>query len=147
MPAQSVGRAWIALCLALALHVIDEALTGFLDVYNPSVRVLRERWPWLPLPVFTFEKWIVSLALVIAMLLALSGFVGRGARWARALGYGFSALMIANALGHALGTIFGRTVGTIAFPRPMPGFYSSPVLFIASVYLLKQLRATRRIRA
>jgi hypothetical protein len=146
MPARSVGRAWIALCLALALHVIDEALTGFLDVYNLSVRALRERWPWLPLPVFTFEMWIVGLAVAIVILLALSGFVRRGARWARALAYVFSALMIANALGHTVGTIFGRTVGSIAFPRPMPGFYSSPVLFIASVYLLKQLRATRRAR-
>jgi hypothetical protein len=35
MPAQSVGRAWVTLCLALALHVTDEALTGFLDVYIP----------------------------------------------------------------------------------------------------------------
>jgi hypothetical protein len=31
------GIAWIALCLAFALHIIDEALTGFLSVYNPTV--------------------------------------------------------------------------------------------------------------
>jgi hypothetical protein len=143
MPAQAVGRAWIALCLALALHVIDEALTGFLDVYIASARALRDRWQWLPLPLFTLDTWIVGLALAIVILLALSGFVRRGARWARALAYLVSALMIANALGHTLGTIFGGTVGSIAFARPMPGFYSSPVLFAASIYLLKQLRATR----
>jgi hypothetical protein len=141
MPAQSVGQAWIALCLALAIHVSDEAATGFLDVYNPSVRALHSRWPWLPLPVFTFGEWITGLTAAIVLLLSLTVFVGRGARWARAFAYLFAALMMANAAGHTLGTVFGRTVGGIEFARPMPGFYSSPVLLIAAVYLLKQLRA------
>ena len=30
-----IRTAWLALVVALALHVADEALTGFLDVYNP----------------------------------------------------------------------------------------------------------------
>ena len=43
-----LGIAWIALCLAFALHVIDEASTGFLSVYNPTVLALRAKlgfWP------------------------------------------------------------------------------------------------------
>ena len=31
------GAPWLALCAAFALHVADEALTGFLRVYNPTV--------------------------------------------------------------------------------------------------------------
>jgi len=31
------GFAWVLLSLALTLHVIDEALTDFLSVYNPAV--------------------------------------------------------------------------------------------------------------
>jgi hypothetical protein len=42
----------VALCAALALHVADEALSGFLSVYNPAVRAIRERVPFLPLPTF-----------------------------------------------------------------------------------------------
>jgi hypothetical protein len=38
-----VRTAWLQLVVALALRVIDEALTGFLEVYNPTVRALRER--------------------------------------------------------------------------------------------------------
>jgi hypothetical protein len=34
--ARKHGFAWIALCLALAVHVIDETLTDFLSVYNPA---------------------------------------------------------------------------------------------------------------
>ena len=36
------GLAWPSLCLALAIHVVDEALTGFLSVYNPAVQSIRE---------------------------------------------------------------------------------------------------------
>ena len=38
---RSLARAWILLCLALALHVFDEATTGFLGVYNPTVLAIR----------------------------------------------------------------------------------------------------------
>jgi hypothetical protein len=107
--------AWIALCLALALHVIDEASTGFLGVYNPSVRALRQRWPWLPLPVFTFGIWLAGLVLAVVLLLYLSVFVLRGAGWIRPLGYVFAFVMLANGLGHIVGTILGRTVGDIRF--------------------------------
>ena len=135
-------RAWVFLCLALGLHVTDEASTGFLSVYNPTVIALRKTWGWVPMPVFSFEVWLVGLILAVAALLGLSVFVLRGARWMRPLAYLFAALMIANGLGHTLGTIFGRTVAEVRFPRPMPGFLSSPFLFLASAYLLFELRRT-----
>lgn len=136
-------RAWVFLCLALALHVTDEATTGFLSVYNPTVIALRKNWAWLPLPVFRFDVWLAGLILAIAALLCLSIFVLRGARWLRPLAYVFAVMMFANRLGHTLGTIFGRTVASVRFPRPMPGFLSSPFLLLGSAYLLSELRRTR----
>jgi len=50
-----------------------------------------------------------------------------------------------NALGHTIATILGQTVSTVQFPRPAPGFYSSPLLLIVSVYALLQLRRTRPV--
>ena len=38
---RSLGIAWVLMWVALAVHVIDEALTGFLLVYNPTVLALR----------------------------------------------------------------------------------------------------------
>jgi hypothetical protein len=35
------GLAWLFLCVAFCAHVADEALTGFLDVYNPTVLAVR----------------------------------------------------------------------------------------------------------
>ncbi len=131
--------AWIALCLALAMHVADEALTGFLSVYNPTVLALRQNRPWLPFPVFTFRVWLAGLVTANVLLLAFSVFLLRGAHWMWPIAYGFAFIMLGNALGHILGTIRGRTIASIRFPRPMPGFYSSPFIILASVFLLCEL--------
>jgi hypothetical protein len=139
LPHAQLFWAWIGLCLALALHVADEASTGFLSVYNPTVLALRKNRPWLPFPVFTFGIWLAGLVAANVLLLCLSVFVLRGAPWMRPLGYLFAVIMLANGVGHILGTIFGRTVASIRFPRPMPGFYSSPFVLLASIYLLCEL--------
>lgn len=142
--AARLGRAWLILCAALALHVLDEALTGFLEVYNPTVLVLRQRWPGFPMPVFEFGEWLGGLIVGIVLLLSLSFAVYAGAGWMRPVAYFLSVLMIFNGLGHTLGTVFGRTVESVRFERPMPGFYSSPFLIAASVYLLWQLWDARQ---
>jgi hypothetical protein len=120
------GRAWLGLAGALALHVTDEALTDFLSVYNPAVRAIQERWPWVPLPTFTFGVWIGGLAVGIVLLFALSPWAFRGTRWIVAVALPFSALMTANGLGHVGSSIY--------FGRFMPGVYSSPVLIAASLF-------------
>ena len=47
---RGLGMAWIGMWLALAVHITDEALTGFLNIYNPTVIALHARfgfWPML----------------------------------------------------------------------------------------------------
>jgi len=142
---RKLGIAWIAIWASLALHVADEAANGFLFIYNPTVTALRERFGFWPMPNFTFETWLTGLAVGILVLAALTPFAFRNANWMRPLFY-FSAIVlcIANAFGHTLGTIFGRTVSTVHFSRPAPGFLSSPVLLLAGIYALVQLRHTRK---
>jgi hypothetical protein len=131
------GRAWIALAAALALHVADEALTDFLSVYNPAVRAIRERVPWLPLPTFSFAVWIAGLAGGVALLFALSPLAFRGARWLAIIALPFSAMMVANGFGHIGSSIY--------FGRWMPGVYSSPALIaVAVVALVCAWRVVRR---
>jgi hypothetical protein len=120
-----LGVAWIMHALALALHVTDEAMTGFLAVYNPTIAAIRPRGWWFP-PTFQSDVWLAALILLVAVLLALSPFFFRNARWVRPIGYFFGVVNVSNALGHMTATIFGRTVAGVHFPRPMPGFYSSP---------------------
>ena len=139
-PDAPLGRVWTALCLALLLHVIDEASTGFLAVYNPTVVALRERLPWLPMPVFRFDVWLGGLLAAVVLLLALRRPLVHGRRWMRTAAAVFAVLMIFNAVGHTAGTIAGRSFGGVVFPRPMPGFWSSPLLAAAAAWTLVRLR-------
>ena len=121
-------NAWICLALAIALHVTDEALTGFLPVYNGMVEAARSKYPWIPLPTFTFPVWLGGLILGNVLLLALTPLVSRGQGWMRAASVILALLMIGNACGHLGASVY--------WGRPAPGVYSSPVLLIAAVALL-----------
>ena len=134
------GRAWLFLCLAFCAHVADEALTGFLSAYNPTVLAIRARARWFSMPTFEFWPWLIALIIGNLILLALTPLAYRNARWLRPFGYFYAAVHLVNGIGHTLGTIFGSPVPEVHFPRPMPGFYSSPLLLAASVYLLFRLR-------
>ena len=135
-----VRRAWLWLVVALALHVIDEALTGFLDVYNPTVRALREGLGWFPMPEFRFDVWAAGLAALVLALALLTPLVARGSRAVRVATVIFAALMVLNGVGHLAGTLAGRTVATVRFERPMPGTWSSPLLIAAAVTYLARAR-------
>ena len=138
------GLAWVLLCLALCVHVADEALTGFLNVYNPTVIAMRARLSWFPMPTFDYREWLVGLIVVNLVLLAFTPFAYRNASGLRPVAYFFAAIMLLNGMGLTLFTVLGQTVPSVRFPRPAPGFYSSPFLLITSIYLFMRLRATRK---
>jgi len=137
------GLAWFLLCLAFCAHVADEALTGFLDIYNPTVIAMRARLGWFPMPTFAYREWLIGLILANVILLALTPWAYRNARALRPLAYFFAGVMFLNGMGHTLFTVLGRTVPSVQFPRPAPGFYSSPFLLVTSAYLFMRLRASR----
>lgn len=139
-----LGLAWIFVWLALALHIADEAANGFLFIYNPTVTALRERFGFWPMPTFTFQEWLTALAVGILLLAALTPFAFRNAAWMRPIIYFCAIVLILNACGHTLATIFGRTASTVHFSRPAPGFISSPILLGAGIYALIQLRKTQK---
>jgi hypothetical protein len=128
--------AWVGSCLALAVHVLEEALTDFLPVYNAAASAIRERLPWLPIPTFSFEIWLGSLIVAVIVLSSLTVFVLRGARWMKPVSYAFGVVMLGNGLVHV--------AGSLEMGRPMPGVYSAPLLLAASVYLLWSVHHRRR---
>jgi len=136
------GLAWVFLCMAFCAHVFDEATTHFLDVYNPTVLAVRAQNPWFPMPTFGFRGWLTGLIVANVVLLLLSPFAFQNARWLRPLAYLHACVHLLNATGHTLATILGQTVSSVRFPRPAPGFYSSPLLFAAAIYMLLRLRLT-----
>src|SRR5207237_2928411 len=113
---RQLGIAWVLLCLSLAVHVTDEALTGFLSVYNPTVIGLRVKLGFWPMPTFGFREWLTGLIVGFLILLALSPLVCRGSRWRPPFFYFISIVMLANGLGHTAGTILGKTFAGIHLP-------------------------------
>ena len=124
-----LARAWLFLVAALAVHVADEALTGFLDFYNPLVLSLRERFWWFPMPTFTFEAWLAGLVFAVVALACATPLIGRGGAGAVVLSWAFALLMFLNGIGHLAGSVY--------FERWLPGATSSPLLLFASVTLAR----------
>ena len=129
------GIAWVLLSVALTLHVIDEALTGFLSVYNPAVQAIRKRFPFVPLPTFTFKVWLAGLCLGILVAFALSFFAFHGSGFTIVVAYPVALLMFANGAGHIVASLWRH--------RLMPGVYSSPFLVVTSAYLFYCAQAMR----
>jgi hypothetical protein len=77
------GIAWLIFALAVAVHVTDEATHDFLSTYNSSVRTIRARLPFMPLPTFSFRVWLALLIAGIFLLLCLSPLAFRGNSWLR----------------------------------------------------------------
>jgi len=66
------GSACFALTATFALHVLDEATTGFLHVYNPTITAMRARWGWFPMPTFEFRQWLIGLSVAVLFCFALT---------------------------------------------------------------------------
>jgi hypothetical protein len=118
---------WFGLVAALSLHVADEALTGFLDFYNPLVRSIRSTIPWFPMPTFTFGVWLTGLAALVVALGVLGPAIGRGAAGTRPVAWLLSGIMFLNGLGHL--------IGSWCFMQWLPGTTTAPLLLVASAWL------------
>jgi hypothetical protein len=122
--------AWLCLVSVLAVHVLDEATTGFLPFYNNAIQSLRESLGFFPAPRFTFSSWLTGLIIAIVVGLVLAWLVARGGRFIRALTTAFAAFMLINALGHLLGSVY--------LGRILPGFWSSFLLLASALWMLRR---------
>ncbi len=129
--------AWLLLVAVLALHVVDEALTGFLGFYNPLVLAIRSRISWFPMPTFTFGIWLGGLAALVLVLAGLGPAVRRGAAGTRAASWVLSAVMFLNGLAHLAGSLY--------FQRWLPGTTTGPLLLSASIVLARRTWKRKRL--
>ncbi len=134
----NLGLAWLLLTIVFAIHVVDEAVNDFLEVYNPAVMNIRDNIPFLPIPTFSFEMWLAGLVLAILILFALLPFALRNSGWIIKFSYFYSIIMIINGIIHI-------TV-SIVLGYLMPGIISSPFLLITSIYLLWMIKRVKSER-
>ena len=130
MAGHAFGVAWVLFAVSFATHFTDEAIHSFLPEYNSRVRMIRNKLPLLPIPTFSFASWLALLIIGFVVLLCLSPLAFHDSPWLH-----LAARPIAIVLG-----IFNaglHLVGSIWYRRRVPGFYSAPLLLIASLYLLR----------
>jgi hypothetical protein len=108
---------------------VDEALTGFLDFYNPLVLSIRSQLPWFPMPTFTFGVWLAGLVALVSVLAFLAPAVRGGAAGTRLASWVLSVIMFMNGLAHLAGSVY--------FERWLPGATSAPLLLAASLLLAR----------
>lgn len=130
------ARAWLYLVAALGVHVLDEALTGFVDFYNPLILQLRERLGFWPVPTFTFGVWLAGLIAAGVMLALLTPAVRRGAAGTGVLSWVFAIIMLGNGFAHLAASVYYR--------QWLPGTTSAPLLLIAATALAKATHTRTR---
>lgn len=134
---RSFGHAWIALGLALAVHVADEAAHDFLALYNPTALAIQERLGGFPFPpTLSFPTWLTGLIVVVAAWLALAPLAYHGRRWLPPLAIILSVVHIANGLGHLMTSLW--------LGRAAPGVWSAPLLVASAVWMLTVVQRVRR---
>ncbi|OGF68224.1 MAG: hypothetical protein A2Y62_20755 [Candidatus Fischerbacteria bacterium RBG_13_37_8] len=127
--------AWFILVTAVALHVIDEAITGFLTLYNQAVRDIKSQLGFFPAPTFSFGMWLGGLITAILIGYCIIPFIARGGRIIRVVTLVIGFIMVINALGHLLGSLYTKTI--------LPGMWSSPILLFAALYVVLQGKARK----
>jgi hypothetical protein len=129
------GHAWIALGLALAIHVADEAVHDFLALYNPTALAIRERLGVPFPPTFSFTTWLSGLAVVVVAWLALAPLAYRGRRWLVPLATVLSVIHIVNGCAHGLTSLW--------LGRAAPGVWSAPLLVASAIWMLTIVQRIR----
>jgi hypothetical protein len=112
-------QAWLLLIGSLAVHVIDEAMTGFLDFYNPLELGIRSQIPWFPMPTFAFGIWFAALAVLVLVPAGLAPVVRRCGTAIWLASWVLGTVMVMNGVGHLAGSVY--------FQRWLPGATSAPL--------------------
>jgi hypothetical protein len=121
------GFAWLCLCLALALHVADEAWHDFPAFFNLQANTVHDIWPALPLFHIAFVPWIISLVVLTLVLLGLTPTAWRNVEWMRIPSRIFAVIMVINGAAH-IGV-------SIRYGFLAPGVLSSPLVIIFAAAL------------
>src|SRR5437762_13825976 len=94
---------------------------------------------------FALGHWHVFVLGADVVLVLMTPCAFRSAGFMRPLAYGFATLMFLKGLGTILISALGQSVGSVCFAGGAPGVDSSPLLMVASLYLLLCLRSSKRL--
>lgn len=120
--------AWLILSLVLGVHVAEEAIDGAFALYNDMADWIGVLFPFVQLPAFRYNIWVINLGGTVLALVALTWFVAKRQGPMRLASYVLSVFAVGNAVLHIL--------MSLAVERILPGTLSAPLVLAAALLLL-----------
>ena len=135
----NVGKTYLALGIAQALHSMEEMLMHLYSFFRTATGSFQELPPVLPRLSMKAEVFAVLNMAVITIILASVPFVESNRRWAVLLAWCWAVVEVLNGLAH-LGV-------AVAFSRYVPGALTAPLLVVAGSTLFVRLCRQRHTQS
>lgn len=119
--------AWFAACVVLAAHVVDEVVHGSYGLYSDVGWLLDAAAPWLDLPPFREEVWLVNISGALAVLFGLTVLVWLRRGPMAVASFALAAFVTANGVLHLL--------GAVALGAMIPGTWTAPLMILTGLFL------------
>ena len=127
--------AWLAGCIAFAVHIGEEIVNGSYGVYADIEVFLGTIFPWFKLPPYRYDVWLINLIGTAAILFALTWlvYVKRGPM--RIASYAFATFLTLNGIGHLYAAL---TMSTY-----FPGAVTAAGLLATGLFLFVSIPASK----
>lgn len=131
-----VGKTYLGLGIAQALHSMEEMYTHLYDFFWTATGLFQRYLPFLPQCKMSAEVFAILNMGFIVIILATVPFVESNRRWAILLAWCWAVIEVLNGLLHM--------IGVVVFSGYVPGALSAPVLFIVGGLLIVRLSLPRK---
>ena len=119
--------AWLFGCLVFAAHIAEEVAYGSFGAYADFDVLMSALVPWLHLPPYRYETWLINLIGACAVLFALTWLVHLKRAPMRIASFVFATFLTLNGTGHLYAAL---TMDTY-----FPGAVTSAVMVAAGLLL------------
>ena len=131
--------AWLGVCAALAVHLADEVINGSTGLYGDFVQLFSFLFPFLELPTFRREIWLINLGGAIVVLFALTWMVARRRSPMAAASYLLAAFVTLNGVLHL--------TTAVAVRHMIPGAWTASLLVVTGLLLFLAVPRERSAHA
>lgn len=131
-----VGKTYLSLGIAQALHSMEEMYTHLYDFFWTATGLFQRYLPFLPQCKMSAEIFAILNIGIIVIILATVPFVESNRRWAILLAWCWAVIEVLNGLLHM--------IAVVVFSGYVPGALSAPVLFVVGGLLIVRLSLPRK---
>ena len=119
--------AWLAGCIAFAVHIAEEVAYGSFGVYADFNVFVNTLFPSLELPPYRYDVWLTNLIGACVLLFVFTWLVYAKRGPMRIASYAFATFLTLNGIGHLYAAL---TMSTY-----FPGAMTAAIMVAAGLFL------------